>query len=217
MNSSQIKQKVNLKLDWCSHKAAKYACENWHYSKSIPAGKLAKVGAWENDKFIGVVIFGWGANRNMAQEYQLRQTECSELVRVALTGHHSPVSKIVAISIRLIKKQSPGVQLLVSYADPLQDHHGGIYQAMNWVYKGSTGREAKYRYKGKLLHARQVSETGVISAFGNVTRCPRICDCEKIMVPGKHKYLYPLNKEIADRIKPLGKPYPKPASDKGPG
>jgi hypothetical protein len=31
--------KPELKIDWASHEAAKYACENWHYSKCLPAGK----------------------------------------------------------------------------------------------------------------------------------------------------------------------------------
>ena len=28
--------KAILKLDWCDYKAAKYAVEHWHYSKSLP-------------------------------------------------------------------------------------------------------------------------------------------------------------------------------------
>jgi hypothetical protein len=34
--------KAILKLDWCSHEAAKYACENWHYSKCVPNQKTVK-------------------------------------------------------------------------------------------------------------------------------------------------------------------------------
>ena len=33
-----------LRLDWCSHDAAKYAVEHYHYSRSMPAGKTVKVG-----------------------------------------------------------------------------------------------------------------------------------------------------------------------------
>lgn len=31
---------MNLRLDWRSYQATKYACENWHYSKSIPTPPL---------------------------------------------------------------------------------------------------------------------------------------------------------------------------------
>ena len=50
--------KNDLKLDWCDIKAARFACMNWHYSKSVPVGKLVKVGVWENKKYIGCVLFG---------------------------------------------------------------------------------------------------------------------------------------------------------------
>jgi len=51
MNLNQ--NKVELKLDWCSYQAAKYAVENWHYSKCMPVGKLVKIGVWEDKKYIG--------------------------------------------------------------------------------------------------------------------------------------------------------------------
>ena len=75
---------VDLKVDWASHKAAKFACQNWHYSRSIPAGKLVKVGAWENKKFVGVVIFARGANKSMLSPFNLRQDQGCELARIAL-------------------------------------------------------------------------------------------------------------------------------------
>ena len=53
---------MNLHLDWCSYEAAKYAVEHWHYSHSLPIGKLVKIGVWEDDQFIGAVVFGYGAN-----------------------------------------------------------------------------------------------------------------------------------------------------------
>ena len=71
---------MNLRLDYCDFKAAKFACLNWHYSKAVPAGKLVKVGVWENDKFIGCVLFGRGANNNMHKAFGLKVTECCELI-----------------------------------------------------------------------------------------------------------------------------------------
>jgi hypothetical protein len=212
-----MSSKSSLKVDWCSDAAAKFACKNWHYSKSLPAGKLAKLGAWEDGSFIGCIVFGWGANKNMAQVYGLKQTECAELVRIALTDHKNTVSRIMAVSIKFLKRQSPGVRLLVSYADPAQGHHGGVYQATNWMYSGSTGKTSKYLYQGKQLHQRQVSKTGYFQQFGKQMKCPRVDECEKIITPGKHKYLYPLDNEISKQIESLSKPYPKPASDKGIG
>jgi len=36
--------KPELKIDWATSDAAKFACLNWHYAKAVPVGKLVKVG-----------------------------------------------------------------------------------------------------------------------------------------------------------------------------
>ncbi len=190
--------KPELKIDWASHDAAKYACENWHYSKCLPVGKLVKVGAWEDGKFIGVVIFGRGANNNMLKPFGLEQDDGCELVRIALTKHETPVSKIMAVVIRFLKKSQPGLQLIVSYADPEQKHHGGIYQACNWIYTGPSDKAIEVFYKGKWSHKKTVDDAGV-----DQTNLP------KKVVSGKHRYLMPLDKDMSAKIAPLAKPYPK--------
>lgn len=118
-------EKVSLKIDWATHEAAKYACEKWHYSKCMPAGKLVKLGAWENEKFIGVILFGLGATPHLSKQYGLKMTECCELTRVALTSHKTPVSRMIAIAMKLLKQKCPGLKLVVSFADSAFGHHGG--------------------------------------------------------------------------------------------
>mgnify|MGYP007071584556 CR=1 FL=1 len=190
--------KVDLKLDWCSYEAAKYAVEHWHYSKSLPASKNVYVGVWEDNQFIGCVIFGRGANNNMHKPFNLEMIECVELVRVALKEHKTPVSKIVSISLKMLKKQSNGVRLIVSYADPAQNHAGGIYQAGNWIYAGAVPCTPKYLVRGKWVHARQAN-----SLLGSTV------GLERKPVPDKHKYLFPLDDAMRKQIEPLRKPYPK--------
>lgn len=129
---------TNLRLDWATHEASKYAVEHWHYSNCLPSGKSVKIGVWESDRFIGVIMFGLGATPNLSKKYNLKMTECCELTRVALTDHETPVSRIVAIALNFLKRSNPGIRIVVSFADEgSQGHHGGIYQAGNWVYSGS--------------------------------------------------------------------------------
>ena len=192
--------KTELKIDWATHESAKYAVENWHYSECLPAGKLVKVGAWESGKFIGVVIFGRGANNNMAKPYGLTQLECCELVRIALTKHVSPVSRIAALAMRFLKSQSSGLRLIVSYADPEQGHHGGIYQAGNWLYSGRSQAQQEVIYRGEVMHKRTAN-----ALFGTIK------GMQKSAIFWKHKYLMPLDAEMRERIKPLARPYPKRA------
>lgn len=210
MSSSQ--SKPTLKLDWCSHEAAKYAVMHWHYSRSMPSGKTVKIGAWEDERFIGVVIFGYGATPEIGKPYSLRQVEICELVRVALNGHASPVSRILSVAIKMLRKQSPGLRLIVSFSDTAQGHHGGIYQATNWYYVGSECYHC-YRVMGKMIHPKTLhARYGVGGQSIPWLRSHVDSNAERIHTIAKHKYLYPLDDAMRAQIAPLAKPYPKRAA-----
>lgn len=208
---------MSLRLDWCSHKAAKYACEQWHYSGGTPNQKLVKIGVWEDDTFIGVVLYGSGANNNLGKPYGLSQFQCCELVRIALAKHNAPVSKIASISLRLLRNQSPNLRLVVSYADPEQGHNGGIYQAMNWLYAGMTEPADEYLVNGTRMHGRALRSTrsthryGAIPAKNVLEWTRRVLDPDAKPIAGsrKHRYLYPLDSAMRDAVQHLAKPYPK--------
>ncbi len=200
--------KTDLRIDWATHDAAKYACQNWHYSKCLPAGKLVKVGAWENGKFIGVVIFGRGTSPQLGDKYGLDQTQCIELVRVALTKHISPVSRIMAIAIRMLSSSNKGIRLVVSFASQDEGHHGGIYQATNWIYSGTTMPQDEFLFKGKRATDRQVSQFVKDTRIGR-QEWERRGVLFRLPTTPKHRYLMPLDDEMRKRILPLAKPYPK--------
>lgn len=209
--------KADLRIDWATHAAAKYACENWHYSKSVPVPPLVKVGAWENGKFIGVVIFSRGASSNLMKPYGLNQDEGGELTRIALSQHVSPVSRIVRLAVQFLKRNSPELRLIVSFADPQYGHHGGIYQAGNWVYVGDTAPGREFWKGGKRLHSRQVSEKGWNIQQGVKRKTVKPSECKIVKTKGKHRYLMPLDAEMRAQIAPLTKPYPKRAKDQDAG
>jgi hypothetical protein len=201
-----LSHKPTLRIDWCSYDAAKYAVKHWHYSRSLPCSKTARLGVWENEKFIGAVVFAWGANRHLAGEYKLKMTECAELCRIALTKHSTPVSRIISIAIKMLTREMPGIRLLVSYADLNQGHCGKIYQASNWLFVGETGHEAGIMLNGKLTHRRTIN-----SKYGtsDIAWLRKRVDTAARRYEGKpkFKYLLPLDDEIRERIKPLRKTY----------
>lgn len=199
--------KSSLKIDWATHEAAKYACLNWHYSKSIPAGKLVKVGAWENGKFIGVVIFARGATPNLGKPYNLDQIECVELARIALTKHMTPVSRIAAFALKWLKKSNQKIRLVVSFADQTRGHNGGVYQAGNWVYTGIGSPATFYKINGKTTHPRSIGSLGYSQNLSGARSIDP--NAEAIEMPGKHRYLMPFDEELRHRVIKLSKPYPK--------
>lgn len=200
-----------LELGWCGHDAARHAVLRWHYSRRMPSGKLARVGVWERDEFVGCVLFGRGATPMIARPFALEQTEVIELVRVALGEHRTPTSRVVAIALRMVRRKNPGLKLVVSYADTARGHHGGIYQAGNWIYLGAA-EMSWIRVRGKLTHPRSLG-----AKYGRDGQSiPWLREnvdpgAERVAMPPKHKYVMPLTRELRSALLPQARPYPKRA------
>ena len=180
---------MSLKLDWCSHKAALYAVKKWHYSRCLPAGKTVKIGVWEDTIFIGAIIFSLGANAHLRN---LHGKTC-ELSRVALNNHKNSVTRIVSISLMLLKRKFTDLDCVVSYAD-LDRHTGKIYEAGNWVDDGEV--VAKWlSINGKKVHPRSV-----FSKFGthDVNWLKKNIDINASYVEtkGKRRFLWFFDKKM---------------------
>lgn len=186
----------------------------WHYSHRMPQAKLVTFGAWEAGDFIGAVIFGRGATSDLGKPYGLSQTECAELVRVALRKHENHVTAVIARSLRQLKAGSPGLRLIISFADPEHGHRGGIYQAGNWIYLGPSQVSLEWSVQGRRIHARQISHRlhGRPSLPGEsrleYVRRTMDPNAEAALPAPKHRYAYPLDRAMRRQLAPLAKPYP---------
>ncbi len=177
----------------------------WHYSKRMPAGKNFAYGVWENDKFIGSVIYGGGSGGStIGTMYGLKvRYEMAELTRVALGNHKTPVTQIIAITLKMLKKSNPKLRLITSYADARQGHLGIIYQAGGWIFTGGRKTSAIV-IRGKKFHTRSVGQR-----FSSEY-------VKKVLDPNANKvhstlfhYLMPLDKKMRKGIIKLSKEYPK--------
>ena len=81
---------MTLKVAPIEHKAAEFAVKNWHYSQTMPIGKLILFGVWENDKYIGAVMYGRGASPKLGSAFGLTQTESVSYTHLTL-----PTKRIV--------------------------------------------------------------------------------------------------------------------------
>lgn len=213
MSSSR---KADLRLDWCSYEAAKFAVMHWHYSKAMPRFRLATMGVWECDKFVGSVIFGLGATPMLLRPYGLVQFQGCELLRVALRPHATPTSRIVAIATRVLKRRSPGLRIIVSFADAQQGHVGTIYQAAGWTYTGES-IHSWLRVAGRVRHPRAIVVTYGTQAL------PWLREhvdpvAAAVSMPPKYRYVCVLDKSdnaLVARVAAMRKPYPKRAGSIG--
>jgi hypothetical protein len=185
-----------LEVKFCTHEAAKYAVQNWHYSKILPWGKLVKFGVWEDKKFIGTIIFSRGASPYLGNFLKLDATEICELTRVALDKHKSEVTKILAIALKNLKILNPKLKAVISFADPKEGHKGGIYQAGNWIYTGKSNEVTEYFIKGRWRQTR------------GVYYYPERKTAPNRVVSGKFRYIYPLEKTLRRSVVKLALPYP---------
>jgi hypothetical protein len=199
-----------LHLAFCSHEAAKHAVMRWHYSRRMPKCKLVKIGAWEDGRFSGAVIYGLGANRHLASPFGLQSTEVCELVRVALApGRRHPTSQVVAVSLKLLRRQSPGLKLVVSFADLGQGHVGTLYQAGGWLYLGAS-EQSYLQIHGRVVHPRTVYDRygrggqSVVWLRENVD--PK---ADRVEMAPKLRYVMPLTKALRRKLEPQALPYPK--------
>lgn len=206
---------VSLHLDFCSRDAATFAVKAWHYSRSMPSGRLVTIGAWESGAFIGAVIFGRGASSEIHSPFGLEQSQVVELCRVALGPHQAPTSKVVALAVRLLRKQSPGLRLIVSFADPEHDHVGTLYQACGWLYLGTTARESLIRLNGRLVHPRTVTSRFRTRAIPWL-RQHVAPDAGHVRTLPKFRYVLPLDADMREQLAPRVQPYPKRANQQEP-
>jgi hypothetical protein len=115
----------------------------------------------------------------------------------------------LSIALKFLISANPKLRLVVSFADRDQSHHGGIYQATNWIYDGAGSPATFYLINGKKTHPRTIGSAGHIQNLDGARKMDR--NAKAIQCQGKHRYLMPLDNEMRRQILPLSKPYPKRA------
>mgnify|MGYP005809965063 CR=1 FL=1 len=214
MSASLAVPITGLFLATCGRQAASYACRRWHYSHSMPAGRLVCVGAWEAGRYVGAVVFGRGASSEIGSPFQLRQDAIAELCRVALDRHTAPTSQVVSIAVRLLRRFCPGLRLIVSYADPEHGHVGTLYQACGWLYIGRTNSESLIRLNGCLLHPRTVASRYRTRSI-DWLRAHVAADAAHVRTLPKFRYALPLDDAMRRQLEARREPYPKRAKVAG--
>lgn len=192
----------------CSHRIATAAVERWHYTEALAAVVLASFACFEHGRFVGVVVFGPGACPHLGKRFGCANKETCELVRVAFGDHQQPISRFVAAALTQLKRLAPRIRLVISFADTEQGHHGGIYQAGNWLYLGPAAT-AYYRVNGRRWHGRSLGSKygkgGQSIAWLREHVDP---EAERVKCQPKHRYAMPMDAAIRRRVSADAQPYP---------
>ena len=83
--------------------AIRYACMNYHYAERVPINAIS-FNVYQDGVWCGVIMYGYGANPYIAENYGKWQGQVLELVRVALNGKQNTTSECLAVSLKMLKK-----------------------------------------------------------------------------------------------------------------
>ena len=135
-----------------------------------------------------------------------------ELRRLASDGSDI-LSRFLAQTLKALK--NAGVPAVLTWADPAAGHHGGIYQATNWIYTEPRSYSWNSHYRrpdGTVIDHRKA-----YALFGSSSKkvvLEREPTWEAFLPPMKYRYLMPLNVSADEAVaatRSLVRPYPKPA------
>lgn len=126
--------------------------------------------------------------------------ELSRLVRVP--DETAPMSQFLALCIRQLK-QDERLAFLLSYADTTAGHHGGVYQASNFIYVAESKGNTQYRHNetGRIVSGRSFDQHAASNKDG----------WTRLRTGRKHLYIYPLRekrKALLARFGWTALPYP---------
>jgi len=125
---------LHYRIDSASDEAEALV-KNYHYSQRWPGNVQLVMTA-----HVDGGLFGNRGQAVAAVVYSSPPTRWSESVMELSRLVRHPLftvslSALIAASVRAIRKKGL-VDLLVSFADVQQGHHGGVYQASGWSYTG---------------------------------------------------------------------------------
>lgn len=200
------------KIKQIDHNLAKPFLLHRHYARRIPAMSFS-FGIYVSGKLVGVCVFGSPANKssNLIAGYK-----GIELVRLFIED--GMVKNTTSFFLSRCLRMLPKNMMVVSYADPHNNHHGYIYQATNWYYTGQGQRKDGGRDSGvtafvcnatgKQMHARSFGlKYGVCNAENAIKH-----GYTRVFTKPKHKYFYFTGKHKEKAYDKLGlkrAPYPK--------
>ncbi|WP_051275799.1 XF1762 family protein [Desulfovirgula thermocuniculi] len=124
----------HLEMRPVPYRIAQAFVERHHYLGYAPPGARACLGVWYGDRLVGVLVFGRPSARLEDQRHTL------ELTRMVLLDEcpRNSESRALALAVKWVRRNMPGIRRLIAYADPGRGHQGTVYRAAGWRLVGRT-------------------------------------------------------------------------------
>lgn len=132
----------------------------YHYSRSCHNGPMTW-GLYRGNKLVGVCAFATPCSEKVrasifGSDGKDRVTELHRLVVTERNRPNNLTSWFTSRAMKGLVDERPNYDIVISFADETEGHLGIIYQALNAIYCGMTGRAKFFRDgEGRLRHPRQ--------------------------------------------------------------
>ena len=184
--------------------------KKYHYSRRMPSAVQLCYGVSSGTELVACCIFS-----NATGRWETDMWELTRLVRTPDLRYQ--LSALISKALGHIRHAGL-TDLIVSFADSEEDHHGGIYQACSWMYSGRRDERLDgFNVDGKFLPARTANAVHGTSSAKKLVDKLKSSGKAGHVVPhvdtGKHCYWKALTKDGMKKALAVGLrslPYPKP-------
>ena len=184
-----------------------------HYSPVMP--KLTKhyLGAYQGEELVGILTLGWGTNpmgtiKKMFPE--LSTCDYYEIGKMCMDEKmpRNSESQMQSLVIQWMKKHTPEVKYLYTWADGIVGKPGYVYQAANFLYGGFIWSDVYVTDEGEKVHFRTIQRkmkkvmNRMDTKYGPRPSDAHMGELGFSRVWGKQfRYIYPLNKRAKKSLK----------------
>ena len=150
--------KENYSVDYITYDEIKQWCLYKHYAKRIPSVNYS-FGLFDIKKIlIGICTYGIPPSNDLmlccGEKFKNIVIELNRVIKNDTTEKNLQ-SWFLAQTFKKLDKP----KIIISYADPNFNHHGYIYQSLNFLYTGFGGGVFEYYYNQKQYHGRHINKT----------------------------------------------------------
>lgn len=183
----------------------------WHYSGKPYCKSALHLGAFMGRRLVGVAAFGDPLDRAKVLPL-VRDTPWHgmlELNRFAMVDGtpRNAESRTLSVCARIIRKQYPGVEWILSYADACQCGDGTIYRAAGFLLTGIKRNAGLYRYAGEIFTTVGINTSSAMRARlsravgAPVTNAREMVQHGAERLPGYMlRYILPLKDDVRGRL-----------------
>ena len=185
----------------------------FHYLRSAPAGMKLSLGVFAADRLAGAVALNAGPINGWRLVEGARREDCLCLARLWLNDdlRRNSESRVLGLVVRMLRHHT-AVRFLVSYADPAAGHVGTIYQAVGWIYTGTSEAQPLMAIgAGPPRHTRSIASVAGTHSAAHFRR--QGLAVRLVATIPKHRYLMFVDPSWRTRLRIPALAYPKKGDD----